>query len=615
MKEIRIFSFILLMTMAACSPEKKVTPFDAPPDWARNAIWYQIFVERFANGDTTNDPTPATINIPPMGQIAPEGWCVTPWTQNWYEMEPWAIKGGEPFYENLQFRRYGGDLQGVLDKLDYLQELGITAIYLNPLNDAPSLHKYDARNYHHVDINFGPDPRGDLEIISSEDPSDPTTWKWTAADRQFLRLLEEAHKRGMKVILDFSWNHTGVMFWAFRDIIKHQEKSRFVDWYDIVSFDDTTTPEVEFTYKGWLDIPSLPELRKVDTTTPRVNGYPYEGDINQGAKQHIFDVTRRWLAPDGDISRGVDGFRLDVADQIGMKFWRDYRKFVRHIQPDAYLVGEIWWADYPELLMDPVPYVKGDVFDAVMFYQIYRPARYFFAITDFPLDAGELKDSLEFQWNRLRPGTVQAMMNVSSTHDAPRLLTSFSNPNKYKFHANPREDTTYKTGKPDEETYRRLRMYLVHLFTIPGSPQIWNGEEMGMWGDDDPDCRKPLWWEGMQFDPETRTNIRKGKKIYDSVSFNREQFNFYKNLISIRKGNPVLSSGEIMFVVAEDNKLAYKRFDDRNEVLVLFNRGAEGERFTLPERSTYTNLLTGERISGEEVLLEPLSASILKREK
>lgn len=615
MKEIRIFSFFLLMTMAACSPEKKVTPFDAPPEWAEHAIWYQIFVERFSNGDPANDPTPATINIPPMGQIAPEGWSVTPWTQNWYEMEPWAKKGGEPFYENLQYRRYGGDLQGVIDKLDYLQELGITAIYLNPLNDAPSLHKYDARNYHHIDITFGPDPQGDLEIISSEDPSDPSTWKWTAADRQFLRLLEEAHNRGMKVILDFSWNHTGVMFWAFQDIIKHQEKSRFVDWYDIVSFDDTTTPEVEFTYKGWLEIPSLPELRKVDTTTPRVNGYPYEGDINQGAKQHIFDVTRRWLAPEGDISRGVDGFRLDVADQIGMKFWRDYRKFVRDIQPDAYLVGEIWWADYPELLMDPVPYLKGDVFDAVMFYQIYRPARYFFARTDFPLDAGGLKDSLEFQWNRLRPGTVQAMMNVSSTHDAPRLLTSFNNPNKYKFHANPREDTTYKTGKPDEETYRRMRMYLVHLFTIPGSPQIWNGEEMGMWGDDDPDCRKPLWWKEMQFDPETRTNIRKGKKIYDSVSFNRDQFNFYKNLISIRKENPVLSSGEIAFVVAEGNKLAYNRFDDRNEVLVLFNRGAESEQFTLPERSTYTNLLTGERISGEEVLLGPLSASILKREK
>ncbi|TSA30494.1 MAG: alpha-amylase [Bacteroidetes bacterium] len=605
---------LIILCMAGCAPKHKPTPLNEPPAWAKDAVWYQVFVERFHNGDPSNDPTPATISIPPMGQLAPAGWSVTPWGHDWYAKESWAERTGKPFYDNLQYRRYGGDLQGVLDKLDYLQDLGITAIYLNPINDAPSLHKYDARNYHHVDINFGPDPEGDLRIMESEDPADPSTWQWTSADKLFLRVVEEAHRRGMQVIMDYSWNHTGVLFWAWQDILKNQSKSKVKEWYEILSFDDSTTAVNEFTYKGWLDIKNLPELRKVDVAAPRENGRPYEGDINPAAKAHIFDVTRRWLAPDGDTARGIDGFRLDVADQIGLKFWRDYRKFVRSIQPEAYLVGEIWWEDYPETLMDPVPYVNGDVFDAVMFYQVYRPARYFFAKTGTPIDAKQLKDSLELQWNRMKPATLHAMMNVSSTHDAPRLLTSFYNPHKYKYQANPRDNAKFKTGKPDAETYQRLRLYLVHLFTIPGAPHIWNGEEMGMWGADDPDCRKPLWWEGMAFDPETRTNIRKGKKLYDSVGFDREQFEFYKKLIDIRKSNPVLAIGQVEFLIAEGNKLGYRRYDGRNEILVLFNLEPRPVSFDLPGNTGYTDLLHGGIISGDSVGLNPLSALVLKRE-
>jgi cyclomaltodextrinase len=162
-----------------------------------------------------------------------------------------------------------------------------------------------------------------------------------------------------------------------------------------------TPRENEFAYTGWVGVSSLPEIRKVDVATPRVNGQPYEGNINEGAKKHIFAVTQRWLAPDGNAAKGIDGFRLDVADQIGLGFWRDFRREVRRIKPDAYLVGEIWWDTWPDKLMDPTPYTQGDVFDAVMFYQAYRPARYFFAKTDFPLDALQFKNELEHEWNRL----------------------------------------------------------------------------------------------------------------------------------------------------------------------------------------------------------------------
>ena len=595
--------------------QRTITPFNQPPAWSEKVIWYQIFVERFYNGDMSNDPRTENIDIPPLNFIAPAGWALTPWTQEWYRQEDWAKATGRPFNDNIQFRRFGGDIQGVIDKLDYLSELGITALFMNPLNDAPSLHKYDARNYHHIDINFGPDPEGDKKIIENESPDDPSTWKWTSADKLFLKLVDEVHKRDMKIIMDYSWNHTGVMFWAWQDILKNQEKSAYKDWYDIKSFDDAATPQNEFSYKGWAGVESLPELRKVNITTKRTSGYPYEGDINEEAKKHIFAVTSRWLAPDGDTSKGIDGFRLDVADQIGLGFWRDFRKHVRSIQPEAYLVGEIWWAKWPDRLMDPVPYTRGDIFDAVMFYQVYQPARYFFANTTLSYTAEQLKDSLEFQWNRLLPSNRYAMMNVSSSHDAPRLLTDFYNPNNYKFKSTPNDDPYYKTGKPDIETYKRLELYLVHLFTTMGAPQIWNGEEMGMWGADDPHCRKPLWWKEFSFEPETRNNFQPGEKTFDPVGFEQRQFDWYKKLINIRKENPVLMNGDIVFLLTEGKKLAYKRFDQQNEIIVLFNLEPNRQNFPLIGNNSFIDLLTNKKVKGGNINLNPLTAVILKKVK
>ncbi|MCX6284373.1 MAG: glycoside hydrolase family 13 protein [Bacteroidetes bacterium] len=604
-------AFALLCQFTVFAQEGK-TPPDQPPSWSKTAIWYQIFVERFNNGDKKNDPRPEDINIPPMKQFAPQGWTVTPWTHNWFEQEDWAKATGQPFMDNLQYRRFGGDLQGVLNKLDYLKDLGINAIFINPINDAPSLHKYDARSYHHVDVNFGPDPEGDKRIIALENPADPASWKWTSADKLFLKIVAEAHKRGMKVILDYSWNHTGVMFWAWQDVLEKQSASAYKDWYDIISFDDPKTQENEFKYRGWVGIESLPEIKKVNITTKRENGHPYEGDINPGAKQHIFAVTKRWLAPDGDKGKGIDGFRLDVADQIGLVFWRDWRKFVRSIQPDAYLIGEIWWEQWPDKLMNPVPYTKGDVFDAVMFYQVYKPARYFFAKNDYQIDAKQFRDSIEFQWNRLRHENLYAMMNVSSSHDAPRLLTDFYNPNKYKYHALPRDNSSYKTGKPDPETYKRLKLYLVWLFTTVGAPQIWNGEEMGMWGEDDPDCRKPLWWKEYKFDPEYRNNYQPGEKIYDPVGFNQEQFDVYKKLVHLRKANPLLSKGKFEFLVTEGSKLAFKRSEGKNELIILINAGSATQTFLLDSGRGYTDLLSNKPFKGGKAILEPFTALILQ---
>ncbi len=561
-----------------------------------------------------NDPTLANITVP--GQMEPPAdWSITPWTQNWFGQQEWEKKLNKPFNETIQFRRYGGDLQGVINKLGYLQQLGVNAIFLNPINDAPSLHKYDARNYHHVDVNFGPDPEGDNRIIASENPADPATWQWTSADKLFLLLVEECHKRKMKIIMDYSWNHTGILFWAWQDIVKNQQQSAYKDWFDIKSFEDPNTVQSEFEYGGWLGNKSLPEIKKVDITTERKVGHPYEGNINEGAKQHQFDVAKKWLAPNGDISKGIDGFRLDVADQIGLGFWRDFRKHVRNIKSDTYLVGEIWWREWPDHLMDPAPYTQGDVFDAVMFYQAYRPARYFFAKTNMDHSAEQLRDSLEAQWNNLDMDIMQAMMNVSSSHDAPRLLSDFYNPNQYKFKATPNDDNTYKTGKPDTETYKRLQLYLVHLFTTVGAPQIWNGEEMGMWGADDPHDRKPLMWEEFQFEEESRNNYQPGETAYDTVAFNQAHFNWYKKLIAIRKSNPVLSTGKMDIVKAEGKLFGYVRLNENEKIVVFFNLENTAQTFELGVQGNYVDLLSGKKyMNAVKIALPALSSVVLKKQ-
>lgn len=239
-------------------------------DWHNNAIWYQIFPERFHNGDPSNDPTIESLNGTWPWEKQKE-WQISPWTSDWYVFQPWELKNEQDFRYQFQIRRYCVDIQGIIDKLDYLQELGINAIYLNPVFDSPSSHKYGAATYHHIDRHFGPDPEGDARIMASEIPNDPKTWKWTAADQIFLSLVQKVHDRGMYLIIDGVFNHAGLTFWAFQDVIKHKVKSEYFDWFVIDGahhkdashgnqFQDL--PELysntygQLRYKGWVaDLP------------------------------------------------------------------------------------------------------------------------------------------------------------------------------------------------------------------------------------------------------------------------------------------------------------------------------------------------------------------------
>jgi cyclomaltodextrinase len=475
----------------------------------------------------------------------------------------------------VQFRRYGGDLKGVIDRLDYLQDLGVTALFLNPVNDAPSLHKYDARSYQHIDRNFGPDPRGDEAMMAAEDPGNPATWRWTAADSLFLALVREVHRRHMRIIMDYSWNHTGTTFWAWRDVLAHQRASRFADWYETERFDDPATPDTnEFAYRGWAGVPWLPEWKKIGRPAGQTKG-AIDGNLVPGVRDLVFNVTRRWLDPnaDGDPSDGVDGFRLDVADVVPLGFWRDYRRLVRSVNPDAYLVGEVWWESWPDKLYDPAPWLKGDVFDAVMNYRWYTPTRSFFAGAPPFLTPSRYAASLDSLVTGIGPSFQRAMMNLTASHDTPRFSTSVYNPGRYKYRNTPREDPAYRIDRPDEGSLRIQQLILVQQFTGIGAPHVWNGDEVGMWGADDPDERKPLVWADLRYDDETTDPLGRARRR-DRVAPDTALFRVYHDLIALRKEHlRLFVDGSLRWLLTDDAQglLGYERVLGNQRAIVVFN--------------------------------------------
>jgi cyclomaltodextrinase / maltogenic alpha-amylase / neopullulanase len=614
---------LLAVALAGCAREtpRAAAPNLTVPAWSADAVWYQIFVERFRNGDTANDPTAHDI-VDPMARPLPAGWRTTPWGHDWYALDPWAKAAGLDFYGSVYFRRYGGDLQGVLDRLDYLQDLGVTALYLNPINDAPSLHKYDARSYHHIDRNFGPDPRGDERLVATEEPANPASWKWTAADSLFLALVREVHRRGMRIIVDYSWNHTGTAFWAWRDVLERQAASPYAGWYEVERFDDPATPDSnEFRYRGWANVRSLPEWKKVGRPAGQTKG-AIEGDLVQGVKDHIFAVTRRWLDPngDGDLSDGVDGFRLDVAEMVPLGFWRDYRRFVRGINPEAYLVGEIWWEQWPDRLYDPAPWLQGDVFDAVMNYRWFEPTRAFLAGALPNLSASQYAARMDTLTAGIGAPQQRAMMNLTASHDTPRFGTSVLNLGRYKFHNTPREDSTYRIDRPDARARRIEQLILVQQFTTVGAPHVWNGDEVGMWGADDPDERKPVVWADLRYEDETAHPLGRARPR-DRIAPDTALRRVYRELIALRKANlRLFVDGTFRWLLTDDARgvVAYERVLGGQRAVVVFNASdAPREAVRIPAEGRYrVAYAVGDarsQVAGRELLasLPPRTAMVL----
>jgi len=571
--------YFLFFTLFVCN---KSFSQEHLPEWAEGIIWYQIFPERFANGDTSNDPEAFKVFI--NEKKIPDSWEVTKWTSNWFEASAWEKKLGGNVRDHLYDRRYGGDIQGIIDKLDYLKELGIGAIYLNPVFEAVSLHKYDGSTYHHIDVNFGPDPEGDRILIASEIPDDPSTWVWTEADKLFLWLIEEVHSRGMKIIIDGVFNHTGVQFWAFQDIVKNGRDSKYKDWYLIKSFDDPSTKENEFDYKGWWNAKSLPEFNRT------------EEDLLPGPKQYVFHSTSRWLDPnnDGDYSDGIDGWRLDVARDVPMGFWKDWSKLVWSINPDAIIIGELW-----ELSPDFIS--NEGAFNSLMNYNFAYAVTNFFIADKSKITTSEFVDKLQEIDETYSSEYLNLLQNLVGSHDTERLSSYILNPDR-NFDRDANEgNTNYNPGKPGKEIYEKQKLIFAFQLTYRGAPMIYYGDEVGMWGADDPHCRKPMVWDDLKYDKEVITKddgFKKGSGSY-SVDQNKELLEFYKMMIQLRNENKTLVKGDINFLYSNDKKqsFAFQRVFENEKIIIAFNIGNEEDSFDVPVdmlKGQYKELISGE---------------------
>ncbi len=578
--------FLFLFFASACTVD--YSTFETPkPDWIADAVFYQIFPERFRNGDPFNDPDKHSL-FGSYPHDTTSDWQLSPWTADWYKLQPWEKKNGKGLAYNLQRRRYGGDLQGIIEKLDYLKDLGVNALYLNPIFEAPSLHKYDAATYIHVDDNFGPNPQIDRKIVQKENPVDPKTWRWTTADTLFLKLLQEAHQRNIRVIIDGVFNHVGMTHWAFLDVQKRGPKSPFKDWFTILQWDDPSTPQNEFRYKGWYNVAELPELKED------------EHGLIAPIREHIFAVVERWMDPnnDGDPSDGIDGWRLDVAEMVHHDFWKQFRKKVKSINPQAYLVGEIFWEDWQNnKLMNPAPWLQGDQFDGVMNYQWAVLNTRFFIDRKKKIKASEFVKGLQQLDKRYRPRFQFQVLNLMDSHDTDRLSSNIVNPDlMYDKHVSPYDNPMYKIRKPTEQERQVQRLVALFQFTVPGAPMIYYGTESGMWGGDDPDCRKPMVWSDLVYEPET-VNVDQTPRPADSVFFDYDLFHYYRFLIHLRKKEIALRKGELKFVYWDDAKdvIAFTRTLGDERLMIVLNNSDHPQNVTLQmEGNLWIDLLTKE---------------------
>ena len=443
------------------------------PYWVQDAVFYQIFPDRFHNGDPANDPP---------------------------NLDPW---GDRPTIWGFQ----GGDLRGVIAKLDYLLDLGINAIYLNPIFQASSNHRYNVSDYYKIDPKLG-----------------------TQAD--FRALLDAAHHNGIRVVIDGVFNHCGRGFFAFNDILENQSHSPYLDWFHLNTVPpDAYSPGDADDFQAWWNIKSLP---KFNTDNPQVRKY-------------ILDVARYW------IRLGADGWRLDVPSEIDDgNFWEEFRYVVKSENPDAYLLGEIW---------DGNPRWVGPAsFDGLMNYPVRD------GLINFLMGRGSVEDFsavIDRQLRQYAQENVSAMYNLLGSHDTARIKSELNG---------------------DQE---KLKTACLFLFAYPGAPAVYYGDEVGLEGGKDPDCRKAFPW--------------------DENSWDRDLRQFIQRLIAIRKKNPALRRGTYQAVLKDDKQGGYgfARVLGEKSLLIVLNASATRRnlRLAVDALDWKDGRLVRNLISGEEMIV------------
>ena len=435
------------------------------PEWAKDAIFYQIFPERFANGDTSNDPP---------------------------GVEPW---GNVPKGNNY----FGGDIQGIIDHLDYVRDLGATAIYLNPVFASPSNHKYYTSDYLKIDPAFG-------------------------SNELFQKLIRDCHSKNIRIVIDGVFNHTGTEHWAFQDIVKHGEKSKYAGWYNIYSF-PVSLPPGKPNYECWWNFGRLPKLM---VEHPEV-------------KAHLFDVTRYWTA------MGIDGWRLDVPNEIPHSFWIEWRSLVKSINPECYIVGEIW--------DDASSWLQGDQFDAVMNYQFRNACLDFFCRG--AISPSQFNDRLSHIRSAYPDEVNYVLQNLVGSHDTERYLTLC------------------------KSEQWKVKLTALFQMTYIGAPMVYYGDEIGMEGGKDPDCRRTMIW--------------------DEKKWNSSLRQMYKKLTSARATSAALRRGAYKTLVTDDERglLIFERRMNSEMMYVAINTSDKSSDVKFPVDHgvrSCSDLLTSERV-------------------
>lgn len=554
----------------------------AGPDWAKDAVWYQVFPERFRNGDTASDPRAEDTGA------GDAGWRVSPWGMEWYGRDTWEESRRDDFFATVFSRRFGGDLVGLRQQLPYLQDLGINAIYLNPVFMAPSLHKYDASSYHHIDPTFGPDREGDLRALAeAQETEDPATWTWTAADRYFVDLVAEIHARGMRVIIDGVFNHSGQGLFAFRDLRRNGRSSRYADWYQVTRWND----DGSFDFASWDGGGMLPSFGRGHDT------------LNPGIKQYLFDITRRWMDPndDGNPADGVDGWRLDVAFCVPHGFWREWHALVRAINPAAYTTGEI---------VGPAQdWLKPDEFGAVMNYEWTYPTISFFTPGPASIAADEFRRRIDRVLARHPYDTILGLQNLLDSHDTGRILTLFESgcppfTDWGSFFGWPKvaDNPALRTAHPGPAARRALQLAAVWQMTGPGAPMLYYGTEVGMWGANDPCDRQPMLWADLRADDETM-GFRGPLPQRHRRAPDMELHGFYRRLLALRHAQPALRRGVFRWCDAPAGPiLVYEREVAGDVIWCAVNKSNATVELSLPRGGV--DLWMGDEVAAGIVRVE-----------
>ena len=498
------------------------------PEWAKKTIWYQIFPERFRKGYEHNNPP-----LKYFSRRALNNWNITLFGKDWYARDKWETEISDKFYHAVNYRRYGGDLKGISDKIPYLKELGITGIYLNPVFMAPSSHKYDGTLFHHIDPYLGSNPKKDLEVISGEkNPENPNEWHWTTADIEFLELVERFHKNNIKIIIDGVFNHSGRDFFAFKDILKNKKESRYLDWYSVRRWQKNNSDG--FIYNCWLGHKSLPEFGRT------------EQDYNEPVKKYIFDIVSRWMNPGNGFS-GIDGWRLDAVDCINHGFLKKLAQHIIMEKSDAIIIGEIWHI-HPE-------YINRSEMHAFMNYPFCYNA------VDLLVNRKGIDNFIDRSEKLLKSYNYEnllVMQNLYSSHDTARLNNIILNPGMDLSLPDHFRKTQlqfshkYKIGRIGNDLKKIRYLLIIMQFIFPGAPMIYYGDEVGMEGANDPDCRKPMLWSDIEYEDEIRHPIF-GSKKREKNTIDKDLFEFYKKIIKIRKKYKALNHGDFKILKINDN--------------------------------------------------------------